>query len=114
MPLVLFHPDDVDAYLTALRRHDRRFWPSIGEEAGERILRVHKIAIGSGAEDVFEGRDVPLAGWLSLLDDDRRRARVTSIEVRPELLHPEEVDELAGLVREAIAIARARRTAPDP
>lgn len=107
---MLFHRDDVEAYLTALRRRDNRFWPSVGEEAGVRILQAHRIAIGPGTEDVFEGSGVPLDVWLSLLDDDRRRARVTSIEVRPELLCPEEVDELARLVREAIATAR--RTAP--
>jgi hypothetical protein len=80
--MMTLQSSDAQRYVRRLRYHDRR-----GEEpehiAG--LAGAITVDIESGPHDYFHGRDVPLARWLSLLDDRDRLCRVSKLTVEQHL-----------------------------
>lgn len=72
---------EIDRHLRVLRHLDNRFLVGPAREVLDFILDMHQITVEEGSEDYWRGPGIPLRNTLSLLDNERRRQRVSEISI---------------------------------
>jgi hypothetical protein len=101
--LALYDRHEIERYIRSLRHAQKRSWSHGGEDVVERLLAAHGITVEPGTTDYYEGADTPLDDWLSLLDDDSRRQRVSLVWIELAELGVDEMEVLIDVVGAASA-----------
>jgi hypothetical protein len=99
--IALYDREEIERYLRSLRQAQRRSWIRGDGNIVERSLAAHRITVEPGATDYYHGADTPLQAWLSLLDDDSRRARVSLVCIELADLGRDERELLARVAADA-------------
>lgn len=86
---VIWEPPHIKNYLRSLRYHQRES-QAIGDTTVlEHLLEGHRIDFESG-EDTYSDTEVPLAKFLSLLDNPERLSRVSAVRLQFDTLSANE------------------------
>lgn len=99
--MCLHDRQDIEPYLRSMRTVQLRARLSGDEEIVDRLLKAQVVTIDPGEADYYSGANTPLSTWLSLLDDDGRRSRVSELYVDRDRLGPNEIALLREVLRGA-------------